>query len=45
MEARAYAGGGWKDAQKQAEHYWRDTKGGLRALSCSCDLRPDQCVF
>lgn len=32
MNARAYAGGSWKDAQRQAEHYWRDTKGGC--LSC-----------
>lgn len=29
MAARAYAGGNWKDAQRQAEQYWRDTKGGL----------------
>lgn len=26
--ARAYAGGSWKDAQRDAERYWRDTKGG-----------------
>ena len=28
MSARNYAGGNWKDTQRSAEQYWRDTKGG-----------------
>jgi hypothetical protein len=28
MNARAYAGGTWDDTKRNAESYWKDTKGG-----------------
>lgn len=39
MNARSYAGGNWKDAQKAAEHYWRETKGGFEGSAPRGALR------